>query len=98
MSDTFTLNRGSDLDFTFHWPNPDGSNADLTGYSVTPYDESSVLTGLITLTITDPATGLITGRVEWSDSIPDGRSCRFRVRVSIGQNQKTTSPMWLNIV
>ncbi len=95
MSDTFIVNRGSDLTFSFNWPNGAGGNADLTGFTVAAFEAHPALAPHLALTLANPATGLITGRVEWSDSLPMGRIASFRVRITQGQNDTTTSPLWV---
>jgi hypothetical protein len=88
---TFMLNKGTDLDFSFNWPDGEEGNADLTGYTVTASDVDPRLLPYLTLTLTDPSTGLITGRVEWSDELPMNGAAQFRVKISQGANDTTTN-------
>lgn len=96
MSDTFIVNRGTDLTFSFNWPNGSGGNADLTGFTVSAFEVHPLLAPHLTLTLTTPATGLISGRVEWADTLPMGRVASFRVRITQGANDTTTNPLWVD--
>ena len=96
MSNTdsrFKINRGSDLTWQMNWPNSDGTNADLTGYSVLAFEPSTALAGYITATITDAATGEITVRFEWSDTFRTGQLMRFRLQISLGEEQQSTNEL-----
>lgn len=93
MSNKFELNRGSDLTTTFNWPDGAGGNADLTGYTVTIFEPAPALADYITATITDEATGLISIRVEWSDTFKTGQLMRFRVQISLGTEQQSTNEL-----
>jgi hypothetical protein len=53
-----------------------------------------VTTGLedyLTLEITDEANGVITGRIEWNDSLLAGTNYRFRVQVTLGTEDDATN-------
>ena len=95
VSDTFTVNRGTDLAFSFNWPNGAGGNANLTGFTVAGFEVTPAAAAYLTLTLTNPATGLITGRLEWNDALPGGRVVNFRVRISQGANDTATNPIWV---
>jgi hypothetical protein len=89
----FERNRGSDLSFSFNWPDGAGGNADLTGYTVAIFEPAAALADYITATITDAATGLIAVRVEWSDTFRTGQLMRFRLQISQGTEQQSTNEM-----
>ena len=57
FTDEFVVNRGSDLTFEFNWPNGEGGNANLTGFSIAVYDWHASLASRITLAIINAATG-----------------------------------------
>lgn len=91
MTDTFYVNRGTDLNFSFNWPDGAGGNADLTGFTVAAFDVNPRLAPYLTITLTDPLEGLITGRVEWNDSLPANGSADFRIRITQGSNDTSTN-------
>ena len=95
MSDTFYVNKGTDLTFSFNWPNGSGGNADLTGFTVSGYDVEYYLEPYLTLTLTNPSQGLITGRIEWNEALPEGRYVYFRVRIKQGEEDVTTNRIWV---
>lgn len=94
---SLVLNKGSDLNFKINWPEGTGRK-DLTGYTVDLYDYSINLPSYLTLTVTDPLQGEITGRLEWDENIPIGRNMYFRVRISLGSEQQTTPRVWIEVV
>lgn len=87
----FRVNRGSDLEFKLNWPNGIGGNLDLTDYTVDGYEVDPALVPVLTLTITDAATGLITGRVEWDENLPEYQEMGFRIRIRKGTLDTTTN-------
>ncbi len=95
MSDTFEINRGSDLEFTLNWPDGAGGNADLTGYTVDLFDVSANAVSFLTATLTTAATGLITVNFQWDDSIENGKTIYFRVRIVLGTLDQTTNKLWI---
>jgi hypothetical protein len=72
-------NRGSGVEFSFNWKNPDGTNANLTGWTVDFRDESAALTSLLAVEITTAATGLITCTIDWDEALAVGVEYVFRV-------------------
>ena len=91
MNDTFYVNRGTDLNFSFNWPDGNGGNANLTGYTVSAMDVNPRLVPYLTVTLTDPPTGLISGRIEWNDSLPANGSVEFRIKITQGVNDTSTN-------
>lgn len=89
-----TINKGSDLNFEIRWKNPDGTPYNLTGYTISGYDETPDLT--LSFTVDDPLTGIILGRLEWSDVYVNTKYNRnpslisFRVKISNGSDDTTT--------
>lgn len=92
-NNTFYVNRGSDLEFTFNWPDGAGGNADLTGYTVTSFEPDAALADQTTVTLTDPATGEITVRIEWLDEQKTGVNMPLRLQISSGEEQQSTNMM-----
>jgi hypothetical protein len=84
-------NRGSDVDFSLVWKDSDNLPADLFGYTVQVLDVTPELTPYLTVSITDPANGVITGRIEWDASLLAGVNYRFRVQVTLGTEDDATN-------
>jgi len=84
-------NRGSDVDFSLVWKDSDNDPADLFGYTVQALDVTPELAPYLTVTITDPANGVITGRIEWDASLLAGVNYRFRVQVTLGTEDDATN-------
>jgi len=97
MSDTFILNRGSDLNFSFNWKDSAGANVNLTGYTVSLRDVSASILPYLTVELTTAASGLITGRLEWNDTLASGRNHYFRVKITSGANDYTTNLLWIEV-
>jgi hypothetical protein len=84
-------NRGSDVDFSLVWKDSDNDPADLFGYTVQLLDVTPELAPYLTVAITDPANGGITGRIEWDASLLAGVNYRFRVQVTLGAEDDATN-------
>ena len=84
-------NRGSDIEFTFNWKNSDDTNADLSGWAIAAMDVSAGIVSLLTPTITTAATGLITVRIEWDDSLVVKKRYQFRLQITSGINSESTN-------
>ena len=84
-------NRGSDVDFTLVWKDSDNDPADLSGYTVQVLDVTPELADYLTVTIADAATGRVTGRIEWDDSLEAGVNYRFRIQVSLSVQDDSTN-------
>lgn len=97
MSDTFIINRGSDLVFQFNWKDSLGANVNLTGYTIFLRDVSESIEDYLTVEITTAASGLISGRVEWNDGISSGRIHHFRIGIRQGSNDFTTNLIWVEV-
>lgn len=89
----FEVFAGSDLPFSFNWPDGAGGNADLTGYTVSKYRVNAAIDANTTVTLTNPATGEISVRIEWDESYSLGEHYEFRVLISIGTDQRSTEEM-----
>jgi len=83
-------NRGSDVDFSLVWKDSDNLPADLFGYTVQLLDVTPELAPYLTVAITDPANGGITGRIEWDASLVAGVNYRFRIQVTLGTEDQST--------
>jgi hypothetical protein len=84
-------NRGSDVDFSLVWKDSDNDPADLFGYTVQALDVTPELAAYLTVTITDAANGVITGRIEWDTSLLAGVNYQFRVQVTLGTDDDATN-------
>jgi hypothetical protein len=91
--DTFDVNPGSDLEFTFNWPTfaPDGSivNADLTGWSAVAYRVNPIIAAHLTVTLADASSGLIRVRLEWNETFPGQQFLEFQVQIFLGESHQT---------
>jgi hypothetical protein len=81
MTDTITLPRGGDFDFTFVWKDGTGAPLNLAPYDLQVFEAHPALTGFITASITDEAAGRVAGRVSWQEDMPDGRIMNFALRL-----------------
>lgn len=95
MNDTFTVNAGSDLTFSFQWPDGLGGFADLTGWTVDAVDTHPALEPQLSVALVDAPTGVIAIRIDWADTLPLGRVASFRLRISQGENQATSNELWV---
>ena len=95
----FPLVKGSDLDFTVAWGDGAGGLANLTGYSAAIYDPHAALAGFVTIAITAPLTGGLTGRINWSDGFLPGRQMSFAIRLTApdGITTQATTPLWVDV-
>lgn len=91
------VNKGSDLNFKVTWPEGTGRK-NLTGYTVELYDHSAGLEQYLTLGITDPLQGEISGRLDWDESFTIGRNFRFRIRIVLGAETTSTPPIWIEVI
>lgn len=90
---TFEVNKGSDLEFQFNWPNGSGGNFNLTGYTVDGYGVDPELVSRITITSPTPTDGLIRCVIQWDENIPLHRPLGFRIRITQGTRNITTNEM-----
>jgi len=89
---TFHVNRGSDLTFSFAWPDGAGGNADLTAFTASIFEPSPFIADAITATLVDGPTGQIQVRIEWeliSNTKVDEHSFRVRIDDGAGEQQST---------
>jgi hypothetical protein len=86
-----TINRGSDWEDIVPLKNADGTPFDLLNWTPSIYDASSQLTGLISLTVMDEASGLVKIRIEWSETLQVGVMYQFRVRLFNDPDDTTTN-------
>lgn len=89
----FYQNRGSDLEFYLNWPDGAGGYADLTGWTVTAFEADAEFVPNLTVSLVDPATGLISARVEWDDSFEPKRSYVFRIQIINGNEHQATNAL-----
>lgn len=97
MSEPLVLrvNYGSDLEVDLPWPNGEGGNADLTGWTIEPFDVDERLDGLVSTAAADPSTGVVRFAVQWADGHRKGAPLRSRVRVSRGGQDATSNEIWV---
>lgn len=84
-------NWGSDVEFDFVWPNTEGEAANLTGWTVSVIDAHDLLGTNATATFKDAENGVVTVRVEWSDTYPKNVDLPFRVQISQGTQHDATN-------
>jgi len=91
-NDTFEVNRGSDLEFTFVWPGGLTSPLDLTGYTVDGYEVDPALAPYLSMAIEGaPTQGRIKVTVQWNEAMESHRAMGFRVRIARDQINSTTN-------
>ncbi len=102
MSDYWKLAEGQTFRVPFNWPaDPQGNNADLTGYSVRTYGAGTALSAL-TASLTDEATGQIEMHMPL-ESVPDLPEKKeagvndFRIQLIApnGDGVTTENSLWL---
>lgn len=94
---TILVNKGSDLNFKITWPEGTGRK-NLTGYNVSLYDYSPGLQQYLTLTISNPTQGEITGRLGWHDSFVSKKAMSFRIMIDSGTDVTTTPPVRIEVI
>lgn len=97
MNDTFIVNKGTDLEISFNWKNEDGSNANLTGWTLFTRDVSDSIADLLSVEFSDITEGLILVKVEWANATREGRVHHFRVGIQNGAKDLTTNLMWIDV-
>lgn len=92
MTNTVTINRGSDLSFYMIWPDGNGGAMDLTGWSVDVYEPSDDIAAFLTVDITDKTAGRIDGVMQWDEGMPKPKlmPMSFRLRIRKGEQDKTS--------
>ena len=95
MTDTVELNRGSDWVFGSTLTDEFGVPINLTGYTISAFEPSPELAPHLTLSITNAAAGVWSGRVEWNAAFPNGKRMQFRIMFTLGINNETTPQIWI---
>jgi hypothetical protein len=91
INPTIRANRGSDVDFQIAWKYDDGDAADLVGWDLALMDVSPELVSHLSATISDPANGIITGKIDWDDSLVTRKNYFFRIQLSFdGDDESST--------
>jgi hypothetical protein len=75
------INKGSDWEDVVSLVNADDTPFDLLNYTVSIFDESAALTGLVSVSVLDEAAGQILLRINWSDTLETAIGYQFRVRL-----------------
>ena len=83
-------NRGSDVPFRLVVPDSNNDPAPLFDYTLQLLDVSPEIAPYLTAAITDPANGLVEGRIEWNASLLAGVNYRFRIQVTLGTEDQST--------
>ena len=73
-------NRGSDVEFSFIWPDIDNEPLDLTGWTLGVFENSPQLDELITVSSDDPETGVVKVLVEWDEALLEKAQYQLRVQ------------------
>lgn len=95
MSDKFVVNKRSDLEFEFNWPDGAGGNANLNGYVLSLVDLDPALVGHITTEFLDIGQGLIKTKIQWDNSFKIGRPMEFRFLVQLGDVDQSSNSLWV---
>jgi len=80
-------NRGSDLEFSFIWPDIEGEPLDLTGWTLGVFENSSELDDLIEVSTDDPESGTVLVRVEWDAALLVKNNYSLRVKAVSGDTK-----------
>jgi hypothetical protein len=80
-----SINRGTDFEKVFEYQQENGAPQDMTGYSFTVFEPSAEFVGLIGVSETDLAAGLITVRIDWVDTFSSSIKHNFRIRAHLGE-------------
>lgn len=88
------INRGSDLTFTGTWRNENGQPVNLAGWTIAAFDAHPLAAGM-TVAWVDAALGQYSATLPWSDAMPTGRIINFRLRVSLGQDDRSSPKIWV---
>lgn len=99
MSSILTINTGTDLTATMVWPDGDGGNADLEGFTASAFMPDGLgRTDWVDVSITNAAAGEITITINWADDLPRGRQLSFYPRIEDASGKGTsTTKIWVNI-
>lgn len=92
------INRGSQCDLTFVWPDGAGDPLNLTGWTLDLFDVSETLTDHVTITATDPAAGAVLIEVDALPDLPVNSTANtFRVRATppSGADNAITLPQFV---
>lgn len=89
--------RGSDCVFAGVLSDELGTPIDLTGGTISAFEPSPVMAPHLTLAITNAVAGAYSGRIEWNDAFPNGQNMQFRLKFTIGGDDKTGPVVWVNV-
>jgi hypothetical protein len=91
----YRANRGSDVLFTFVWPNTEGGPLDLTGFTIDVFEADAVIAPFLQVTSPDPGNGVIQVRLDWSNTYVKNN---YQFRVSLNENQDDATTNLIRIV
>lgn len=86
----FHANRGSNIDFSFVWPNTEGGPLDLTGFQILKMDVDAGLAPYLTVTSPSPGTGVIRVQIAWNSALTK-RTYSFRIRLTYEDDNVSTN-------
>lgn len=86
----YRANRGSDIDFSFVWPNTEGGPLDLTGFQILTMDVSPTIAPYLTVSSPDPGNGVIRVQLQWDMSFTR-RFYNLRIWLKDGDDDVTTN-------
>lgn len=95
MSQTITIERGSDLRLSTVLMDASRTPIDLTGYDVRLFEASEDLGAV--LAVSDAENGIVTVSAEWKDSWETGRKMSFRIQISVGGRETAWPQVWIRI-
>jgi hypothetical protein len=84
-------NRGSDVTFSFIWPDIEGNPLDLTGWTLGLFEASSELDELVEVSSDAPEDGIVLVRIEWDDALLPKNNYALRIKATSGSDQITTN-------
>jgi hypothetical protein len=80
------INRGTDIKRDFEYVDADGLPIDMAGFTFSVFEASSEIAGLISISETDLAGGVVSIRVEWANTLSSGIKHEFRIIATLGED------------
>lgn len=89
-----TINRGSDLTLTGTWRDEAGAAVNLTGWTIAVFEPHPSVQA-ITVEWVNAALGQYRANLPWNDNIRSGRFANFRLRITNGQEDRSSPQIWV---